>query len=248
MVRPADSVSGYLVPDGQAAQPLSGELAQGVPILPGPDGSTVWVPTASSDGIVMALVDTQGRPTGPTLAVPRDNSGRYLPDAKGYVVFDGIGGYYDVVPDGMHRITSGALVASGTTKWLALECDDQHRCTTVVIDRRSGARRTLAVVTQPLRPIGVISPDGTQAAITTTDLAGLTTTHLLDLGTGVDRPLPLPSNQNSSDGMMVWSPDSRWLFVATAGGMVYPVDAKTAQPAQLDVDLPSLTQLFVRAS
>jgi hypothetical protein len=248
MVRPMDSVPGYLVPDGQAAQPLSGELAHGGPVLPGPDGSTVWVPTATAEGSLVALVDTLGRPTGPTLAVPRDNSGEYLPDAKGYLIFDGIGGYYDVVPDGMHRITSGALIAAGPTKWLTLECDDQHRCTTTVIDRRTGARHTLAVVTQPFRPVGVISPDGTQAAITSTDLAGLTTTHLVDLGTGADHPLPLPSNQSSDHGVMVWSPDNRWLFVTTPSGTLYVVDAKTGQPAELDIELPPLTQLFVRAA
>jgi hypothetical protein len=38
------------------------------------------------------------------------------------------------------------------------------------------------------------------------------------------------------------------LFVATPSGTLYAVDAKTAQPAELDVDLPPLTQLFVRAS
>jgi hypothetical protein len=248
IVRPMDSVPGYLIPDGQAAQPLSGELAHGGPVLPGPDGSTVWVPTATNQGSEVTLVDTLGRPTGPTLAVPRDNSGQYLPDAKGYLIFDGTGGYYDVVPDGLHRITTGALIAAGPTKWLTLECDDQHRCATTVIDRRTGARRTLAVVTQPFRPIGVISPDGTQAAITSTDLAGLTTTHVVDLSNGADHPLSLPSNQSSDDGVMVWSPDSRLLFVTTPSGMLYAVDAKTAQPAELDIELPPLTQLFVRAA
>ncbi len=246
MVRPMDSVPGYLVPDGQPARDLSGELSHGGPVLPGPDGSTVWVPEATNNGSVVALVDVEGRPTGPTLAIPKDNNGMYVPDASGYLVFDGIGGYYDVVPDGIHRITSGALIAVGPTKWLTLECDDQHRCTTAVVDRRTGSRRTLNVVTQPFRPLGVISPDGTMAAITTTDLAGLTTTHLVDLVTGTDHPMPLPGNQPGDDGTMVWSPDSHWLFVTTPSGTLYPVDAKNASISQLDVELPPVTQLFVR--
>ena len=248
MVRPMDSVPGYLVQDGQAARELSGELSHGGPVLPGPDGSTVWVPTTTNDGSVMALVDIQGRPTGPTLAIPKDNNGVYFADARGYLVFDAIGGYYDAVPDGIHRVTTGSLIAVGPTRWLTLECDDQHRCTTVVVDRRTGSRRTLNVVTQPYRPLGVISPDGTKAAITTTDPAGLTTAHLIDLGSGTDTPLPLPSNQLDNDGMMVWSPDSRWLIVATFSGTLYPVDAKAAQISQLTMELPPVTQLVVRTA
>jgi hypothetical protein len=146
----------------------------------------------------------------------------------------------------MRRVTGGVLIAVGKTKWLTLECDDQHRCTTVVVDRRTGARRTLGVVTQPFRPLGIISPDGTQAAITTVDPAGLPTIHLIDLGTGVDRPLLAPASLLTNDGMMVWSPDSRWLFVATVSGTLYPVDAKTTQISEVDADLPPVTQLFVR--
>ena len=246
MVRPLDSVEGYLVPDGQPARELTGELSHGGPAAPGPDGSTVWIIKVGNAGPIMTLVNTQGEPVGQTMSFPRDGSGQLTPDGTGYLIFEGIGGAYDVRLDGMRRITTGAVVAVGPTRWLALECDDAYRCTTVAIDRRTGARRPLNVVTQPYRPFGVVSADGARAAVTVTDPAGLTVTHLIDITAGVDHVLPLPGNTNGDDSTMAWSPDGRWLFVATPTGTLYAVEAASAQVRDTGVHLPPVTQLAVR--
>ena len=52
----------------------------------------------------------------------------------------GIGGMYDIGPDGVHRITTGTLLGIGRTRWLTAECDEQYNCATIVIDRSSGSR------------------------------------------------------------------------------------------------------------
>jgi hypothetical protein len=246
MVRPLDSVAGYLVPDGQPARELTGELSHGGPAVTGPDGSTVWIIKTAGSGPVMTLVDTQGRLTGPTLPFPRDGGGQLTPDGTGYLIFEGIGGAYDIRPDGMRRITTGALVAVGPTRWVALECDEAYRCTTVAIDRRTGARRTLNVVSQPYRPLGVVSADGARAAFFTTDPAGLTVTHLVDVATGQDRVLPLPGQMNGENSTMAWSPDGRWLFVASPTGTLYIVEAATGQARDIGVPLPPISQIVVR--
>ena len=246
MVRPLDSVAGYLVPDGQPARELSGELSHGGPVAPGPDDSSVWIIKVSSSGPVMTLIDTLGRPVGPTLAFPRDGGGQLTADGTGYLIFEGIGGAYDVRPDGIRRITSGAVVAVGPTRWLALECDDAYRCTTVAIDRRTGARRTLSAVSQAYRPFGVVSGDGARAAFFTTDPAGLTVTHLVDIADGEDRVLPLPSQVNGDSSTLAWSPDGRWLFVASPTGTLYTVEAATGQVRDLGVHLPPISQVVVR--
>ncbi len=246
MVRPLDSVAGYLVPDGQPARQLTGELSHGGPVAPGPDGSSVWIIKVTESGPVMTLIDTQGQPAGPTLAFPRDGGGQLTPDGTGYLIFEGVGGAYDVRPDGMHRITTGTVVAVGPTRWVVLECDDAYRCTTVAVDRRTGARRTLSASSQAYRPFGVVSGDGARAAFFTTDPTGQTVTHLVNLASGGDRVLPLPSQVNGDSSTLAWSPDGRWLFVASPTGTLYTVEAATGQVRDLGVHLPSVTQIVVR--
>ena len=48
------------------------------------------------------------------------------------------------------------------------------------------------------------------------------------------------------DGALAWSPDSRWLFVASADGRLFPVEAATGQVHDLGVPLPPIEQLAVR--
>jgi len=46
--------------------------------------------------------------------------------------------------------------------------------------------------------------------------------------------------------MMVWSPDSRWLFVVGGGGRLYAIDSSTARVTDLGIPLPPVDQLAVR--
>jgi hypothetical protein len=227
IVRPWACVHGYLIRDGQPASDLRGMLAHCGPALPGPRPGQVWVQTGDQDHPRMVLVGLDGRPTG--VSVPGQG---YLgvSDGAGYVLVDLVGGTYDARPDGLHRITSGRVLASGPTGWLAEECDDRHHCTMDVIDRRSGAHRTIGPARDDQYSGGIISPDGTLAALATqTDQDQDAILHLIDLGSGADRAtsVTLSNDQAPGGGAMVWSPYNQiWAHNARLIGAreVYPND------------------------
>jgi hypothetical protein len=252
IIRPLDSVPGYLVPDEQPARALPATLDKGGPAFPGPSPNDVWLPSSAAGGLDrMVLLGANGRSTRVSLAVPAGSSAQQaFSDANGFLLFTGLGGAYDVRLDGSHRITTGAVLAIGPTRWLVSECDDRGRCTTVVIERASGTRRTLAPRANDLefQPTGVISPNGAIAAVI--ELTDQTATiHLRDLTSGVDHPIPVPIDESSiNDGSLVWSPDSRWLFTVTARGHIAAVDAQSATVRDLGVPLPDLSQLAIRSA
>jgi hypothetical protein len=249
MLRPLDVVQGYLVRDGQPARPLGGTLAHFGPALPGPDQQHVWVPTGNGQRGQLALVDADGNRAGASIAIPVTLNSYAQTDGAGYVLLQGPGGVYDARPDGLRRVTTGTVLAAGPTHWLTYECDERYRCETVVIDRGTGARHTIDMaVVQAYGATGVISPTGTAAAlikIDPTDGTMPASIHLIQLTSGKDRRLAIPTENDMQDGTMAWSPDGRWLFVV-AGGTVYAVDAAKGEIHDLGVRLPHLTQLAVR--
>lgn len=248
IIRPFDSVPGYVVQDGRVPRDSSGLLQPGGPLLPGPDANHLWVLTGTGAQSEMALVGFDGRPTGVTLPVPGDQNGIAVnSDGAGYPLVTDIGGVYDVRPGGMHRITTGVLVASGPTGFLAVECDDQHRCATSVIDRATGSRRTIgARIDLSLSGSGVISPDGSTAALLRVDGS----VHLLDLVSGVDHSARVSLDPDGAflDNRFVWSPDSQWLFLAGPVGAVSIIDRHTMRATTLGVSLPPIQQLAFRSA
>jgi hypothetical protein len=46
---------------------------------------------------------------------------------------------------------------------------------------------------------------------------------------------------------MVWSPDSRWLFVAAASGRLIAIDASTGRAEGLGVAVGPVDQVAIRA-
>jgi hypothetical protein len=88
------------------------------------------------------------------------------------------------------------------------------------------------------------------------DRDGQLTLHLINLRSGINRNLKIvlrvpggnpPLGPDLSDQSMVWSPDSRWLFVAAAGGKLVAVDTRTGSAEHLPVKLPAVTQVAIRA-
>jgi hypothetical protein len=243
IIRPWDLVPGYAVPDGQPARELPARLNQSGPAIAGPDPSHVWV--QRTDRSVMVLVGLDGKPTGVSIPVPADMNPLQT-DGTGGLLLTGTGALYDARPDGLHRIT-GTLLALGPTRWLTRECDSNHRCNIVVIDRTNGTRHTLedlpgyaAATPTP----GVISPDGATAALIDPATARV---HLLSLGSGADHPLTVSYSRQATPGeTMVWSPDSRWLFIAEWTGHLAVIDAHTRQLRDLGAPLPQLSQLAIR--
>ena len=247
LVRSLDRVPGYVVPDGRAARALPPALSDGGPAFPGPDGHAVWVQSGDAGRSVMVLRAVDDGRVRAAIPVPTESSPfEVSSDGAGYLVFRATGGLYDATPSGLRRITAGALLAVGPTRWLTLECDDRHRCRPAVIDRGTGARRAVPATLSANAPPGVIAPDGATAALFDAAPDGTVTLYLLDLASGRSRPIDWPIEQAVGDGTAVWSPDSRWLFSAGADGAIYAVDRATARVTPLGVSLPALTQLAVR--
>jgi hypothetical protein len=247
IIRPLDSVPAYVVPDGQPARQLPGTLNEDGPVFPGPEPGQMWVRPADDHQPVMALATLDGDRLADFVQVPAGSSSfEAVGDGAGYLLYPGIGGVYAARPDGPHRISTGALLAVGPTGWLVVECDAQYRCRTVLIDRLDGSRRTVPTTLASRDRSGVISPDGSTAAMMTAGQNGSSGLYLLDLVTGSRRAVDVAVTQQTLDGAIAFSPDGKWLFAITAGGELAVIDRRTGVVSDLDVPLPTLSQLAVR--
>ncbi|HEX8082550.1 MAG TPA: hypothetical protein VF557_20240 [Jatrophihabitans sp.] len=246
LIRPLDKVPGYLVPDGRPARELPALLEHDGPVYPGPRPDQMWARPSDDHQPVMALMELDGSRLAEFIPIPSENlSFDATADGAGYLLFPGIGGVYNARPDGLRRISTGSLVAVGPTGWLVTECDDRHRCQSVVIDRRDGSRRVVNAAITGRQQRGVISPDGATAAMLTSARNGAIGLQLLDLATGNRRVLNVSVNQ-SYEGAIAFSPDSNWLLAVTVDGTLSVINRKTAAVGSLGVPLPPLSQLVLR--
>jgi hypothetical protein len=252
VVRPLDYVPGYQVVDGDYPTALPPALRHGGLTLPGPRPDTVWA--LRSPGSAMRLARVFGGLTGTTVRLPADSWA--TSDGGGYILAHTPDGVWWARPNRLTRISDGTLLAAGPTGWLVRECG-QGRCAAMVIDRYRGTRRPLpgpAVTSRA--PDGVIAPDGSTAALFHVDervaeaqpdhVSAPATVTLLDLQTGGRRTVQVPVPAAGFDSTAVWSPDSRWLFVAGADRGVAVVDPATGEVRDLDVPLPAIAQVAVR--
>ena len=253
IVRPLDFVPGYAVPDGQPARQIPGSLGLGQsgPALPGPDPDHIWVESLNSNPPALGLMSLVGGPVGPVLPMPRDGSPvGAVPDGAGYALFtDAAGTTYDSRPDGLRRITTGTVLAVGSTRWLVRECGPPGACKLVVIVQATGARHVLRTpIPRSDATAGVIAPDGTTAAFFVSPSPVL---EIVDLRTGAQHVVPIPIDLDTVDARqsLVWSPDNRWLFAVDATGQVRVIDPKTRRITGLatpGLQLPSLSQIATR--
>ncbi len=269
VVRPADVVPGYVVPDGGQARLLTGPLAGGGPLIPGPAGTggalAAWVTTGTPTSPRLSLVALNGHRNGPVIRFPP--GGPQLPatavsDGRGDVlVTTGSFAVYDAGP-GWDRAVPGNVIAVGPASWLTVGCDRRNRhCHDEVIDAATGTRRMLpgAAMAGPYYfawpPDGVIAPDGSTAAVPEEGRGQATTLHLINLRTGSTRDLgvrlglpgtSLPFGTSPSEDSMAWSPDSRWLFAATVTGKLVVIDTRSDQIQSLPVQLPPVQQVAIR--
>jgi len=141
--------------------------------------------------------------------------------------------------------------------------DPQYlHCRNEVVDIADGAWRALPgpAAGYPYDfswpPTGVIAPDDGTAAVAEIGLGGRLSVHLINLRSGADRNLKIPLGTPGDSLLlgadlngqsMVWSPDSRWLFVATAKGKLIAVDARSGRAERLPVQLPAVNQVAIRA-
>lgn len=251
IIRPIDNVPGYLVPDGEAARRLTGTLATGALLLPGPRPTQEWVVSGRSNSL--PLLGPEGQRTRVSIALPPPWPAQSaMADGRGDVLlFDDHGGQYDAGPHWLSRV--GALLdAVGPTRWLGETCP-RSRCRNLVIDIATGARQVLPgpalqLLTWPWpwEP-GVVSPDGATAAVVVATGGSSVGLDLISLTTGATSPVAVPISQATSSQALAWSPDSRWLFVVTPDGKLVAVDARTKRVRGLGVALPDISQVAVRA-
>ena len=235
------SIPGYVVRDGKPAPSCRRPCDRSFSMLPGPDQRHLWVRRRPSG---LALVTLDGIPTGATIDVPVSGS-CWAPTAPVTCCCRASGGVYDARPGAVHRITTGALLASGPTRWLTAECDDSLSCAVVAIDRASGAHHAWTRrSSRPMQNSGTISPDGRTAALQrSADGISSDGIDLLDLDSGLPAPgRGDPERHRPVQGpAWVWSPDSRWLFVADAAGQVMVVNRATGRATPLGMRLPPVT-------
>jgi hypothetical protein len=247
LVRPIDRVPGYMVPDGRPVVPMPSSLSQFGPAFAGPRPGTVWVQSGDGPHAVMQLRAVDGGPVLATIRVPEPNGlWEMTSDSTGYLLLRLTGGYYHATSSGLRLITRGALLASGAATFLTLDCDEIHRCRSVVTDRATGARRTLGVPLSADMPRGAVAPNGRSAAMFRIRRQGALTLSLLNLVAGTERTIDLPIHLGVVEGSVVWSPDSRWLLAAGTDGAIHAVDPATGHVTTLGVSLPALSQLAVR--
>lgn len=249
IVHPVGLVPGYVVPDGKPATALPPALDQAFAVLPGPDPSRLWAETRAGTGSALSLLTLDGRSTGTQLAIPKDAAVQ-ASDRAGNVLMSGTGGTYDSRPDGLHRVTTGTLLAAGPTRWLTQECDARYQCTGTVTDRSTGQRRALATSLDGYQQNpGAISPDGRTAALLQPNGQGSLNLHLLDLASGALQVTGVTTSPDRTGGArtLVWSPDGRWLFVAGGDGRLVAVGS-TGQEVRLDVPTGAIDQIALRTA
>ncbi|MGZ4624873.1 MAG: hypothetical protein ACXV3S_01090 [Kineosporiaceae bacterium] len=249
LIHPTDYRQGYLVPDGRPVVELPVGLDGAGPMLPGPDADHVWMQVQEAGHAVMSLVGLEGRATGVRVAVPA-YAAPPLPDGRGNLLFEGIGGVYLGDTRGLRRLTQGALIAVGSSGWLTLDCDDRALCSTVLLSR-DGGRRTVPAAIAPQYPHGVLSPDGRMAALFidpgTSGDPGRMGLGLLDLMTGARHTVDVALSPTGGAGTLVWSPDSRWLLAVGETGELTVVDPRRRTESPLAPGLPLVFELAVRA-
>ena len=252
IIRPLDNVPGYLVPDGQPARPLVGVLSHGGTVIPGPAPGLVWF-QAGYQARVLTLDRLNGTAQGPSIPLPAGGPWLVTADGDGYALIHGISPMlgYDARP-GALRAVRGTVAATGAGRLLTVPCH-RRRCPNVLIDPASDTQRVLPgppadPAADPAAAPGLISPDGSFAAIFRSHPAGPATLDLINLRSGADLPVAVPLGAASLGAQtLAWSPDSRWLFVAAADGKLLAVRAGTGQVSGLGIALPPITQVAVRA-
>ena len=255
IIRSFDEVPGFVIPDGGEPRPLSGVLARYAPgvLLPGPQPGQTWVLGGDAHSPSLLLIGANGRPTGTTAQLPpRDaNPATAVPDGRGNaLVLDTSNAAYDASATRYWRVRATVL-AVGPVSWLGFACRGL-RCENVVVNAITGAQHALphggpVVPVFAWPSLGATSPDGRFAAVPSE--GGMSPVlRLVNLGTGASVPVRLPLAPSPDSQDMAWSPDSRWLFVATGAGKLVAVNAATGKVTGLGVPLPAVSQVAVRAA
>ncbi len=254
LIRPWDCVAGYLLPRaGQAQKLTGGPLGTCGYAFPGPAPDQVWA-TDPDHPRRVRLVGFDGTPTGVTLRPRTDQwAGLSVADGAGGRLVQTSHGAYDLHPSGRQQVTTGTVVAIGTTTWLTRPCPSQDQCELTAINRHTGSRQALpSPCPADSRPTaaplsGTISPDGRTAAMFCTGSTPHPVLYLLDLTTGRRHHVHVRLQDiDTGPAGLVWSPNSQWLFTIDRAGRLTAIDRDTRRVRTLATSLPPLSQLATR--
>jgi hypothetical protein len=240
-----DNGPGVVIPDGQAARPLRGLLAQPGRLFPGPRGA-VWLQSTAKDAASgpVELVDLDGRTKRATVPV----GGSWVTtDGSENLLLTGAGGVYQTSLRTTRRLTTGTITAIGPHHFLVVGCDAHFRCSTYLFNRSTSRQRRLGVAAADGIDSGIVAPDGRHAAFLHWGNATPTTFVVRNLADGTAETVDgAPSSSLSGiAGSLVWSPDSRSLMVL-ADGRLTVLDTVTHRTTVPDLDLPVLRQIAIR--
>jgi hypothetical protein len=254
IVRPLDNVPGYVVPDGGPARPLTGVLAHGGTLLPGPTPAEQWL-DENSGSIVLVGGGKAERAQLAERALLAPHSQTITSDGGGgLLLVDASGIVYDVSSGLLRSVGPDLMLAVGPRNWLGLNCGvGGGPCREVAISAATRAQRVLpgpAISADPwpwqALP-GTVSPDGTTAAVV---VAGQSQhqawLELVGMRSGAAMRVAVPVSPGSTSQSLAWSPDSRWLFVVAPGGALAVVDGRTGQPQHINLGVSGLQQIVIR--
>lgn len=255
IIRSTDFVPGYEVPDGAQARLLTGPLAGGGPLIPGPAPGDAWILTGPGSALRLSLVTRAGKVSRTHVSLPPGSAGLLataVSDGRGYVLLtDGKSTAYDAGPT-WDRALPGTVAAVGPVSWLDVVCGQHYQhCRDEVITAATGAHRMLpgpaAGAPDDLSwpPAGVTSPDGQYAAVPE-DHGSQPAIYLIDLRSGAVRRLGVSLTLQQATQSMTWSPDSRWLFAAAAGGKLVAINIGSGRVKSLAQSLPFMSQVAIR--
>ncbi len=244
LIEPIDAVPAMDAKDDKTVAALN---STGGYVIAGPKPGEMWtvseepyIPTAT-----LSLIEMGGRVLAEIKNV--DPSAMLTSDGAGNVVAQRETGFYNLTPTSSRLITSGNLVAVGPTKWLVSECKSGRPCVATVIDRKTGARHALAAFNLRVdAEIGAIAPNGKIAAVYADGPDGTPQLNLIDLGTGLAVPVAVVLPDAISAQTIVWSPESKCLFVAGRDGKLDAVNAAGGQVAELAESSHPVLQLAIR--
>lgn len=242
LIRPLDFVPGVDLRDGRPPRPMDAALSEAGVMFPGPDPDHVWV----ESGTALVLRPVDGGPDTARVPVPGDGTVEQpVEDGAGNLLFPGPTGVYAAGPEGLRRLSPGALLAVGPRGWIVAECNDAHRCRSELIDRATGRRRDVGPpLTVGPRP-GLISPDGRTAALYRIEDTGHIELDILDIASGQVRAADVEVEQPVDVGTIAWAPDGR-LFAIAAGGAIRVIDRDSGRAGPMGPPLPPVRQLAIR--
>lgn len=150
--------------------------------------------------------------------VPHSSRAVLLVSAEGTSIFD-------LVTRQRQLITPTRVFAAGGPNLLGRTCTDR-RCTFTVVDFETRRERVLlSDIALDDASNALLSPDGAFLVIGRTTPEFGRRAEIVSLTTGATH-WPSPAGVVSSSTSWSWSPDSRWLFVATTDERVLAVDMR----------------------